>query len=78
MAKVTEKKNVRDVKIDRETCIGCGNCAATCGEVFALDKRGVSTVDREGVTAQNFEAITEAENNCPTGAIAVEYSPEEQ
>ncbi|MFA5926687.1 MAG: ferredoxin [Patescibacteria group bacterium] len=78
MAKATSKKVICNVKIDREVCIGCGNCAAICSEIFSLDKTGVSTVNLENITGEMSDSIIEVESNCPTGAISIEYASAEQ
>ena len=59
------------VKVDEETCIGCGVCSETCPEVFELNddkarvKVGEVPKDAEG-TCQ------EAADNCPVEAIQIE------
>lgn len=58
--------------VDRETCIGCGNCEAVCPGVFKLHDDGKSTVIVE-VVPQEFEACAkEAAEQCPVNAITIE------
>lgn len=56
------------VDIDREGCIGCGLCAATCSEVFRLADDGFAEVYNEP-TEDNFELVHEAAENCPVQVI---------
>ena len=37
------------VKVNRDSCIGCGACAAICDEVFEIDDEGLSTLKVEEV-----------------------------
>lgn len=54
-------------RIDRELCIGCGDCEATAPKVFKLDDESIATViDPQGDTE---ELIREAAENCPVDAI---------
>ncbi len=57
--------------VDRETCIGCGMCAGSMPEVFAMDGDNIAVVlARPG--AGDEEKAREAAENCPVGAIAIE------
>lgn len=58
----------KKVRIDRDTCIGCGLCVSVMPEVFEFDDEGkahVHTQPAEGVSV-------DVANDCPTGAIIVE------
>jgi ferredoxin len=59
------------VRVDEETCIGCGLCADTCPEVFEMndDKLRVK-VDK--VPEDVAETCREAAENCPVEAIQIE------
>lgn len=59
------------VKVDEETCIGCGLCAEDCPDVFEMnDDKARVKVDEvpEGIA----EACREAAENCPVEAIEIE------
>lgn len=56
------------VKVNKETCIGCGACAATCPEVFEMGDDGKSHV-KKGAKG-NEKGIQEAIENCPVDAIS--------
>jgi len=56
------------VKVDEETCIGCGVCVDTCPEVFELaDDKAIAKVNE--VPKDLFESCKEAADNCPVEAI---------
>jgi ferredoxin len=56
--------------IDREACMGSGNCMHWAPGVFDLDDDGVAIVS--GDLLGNEENVRLAAKNCPTGAIRVE------
>lgn len=58
------------VKVDRETCIGCGVCVSLCPTVFALDEEGKSKVIKQPEEGECD--IDAAASSCPVGAITVE------
>jgi len=55
------------VSVDRNKCIGCGACAATCGSVFEM-KEGKSSI-KKGQEKSKLPCVKEAEEGCPVGAI---------
>ncbi len=59
------------VKIDKETCIGCGYCASVCSEMFKVgeDEKAAVLCD---VTENNKNAAEDAMSGCPVGAISEE------
>ena len=52
-----------------DNCVGCGACAATYPETFAIDDEGRSTVINSEV--ENEEELNEMASICPFGAIEV-------
>ncbi|MEM0480944.1 MAG: ferredoxin [Candidatus Aenigmatarchaeota archaeon] len=60
------------VRVNREKCIGCGACVSLVPEVFefveGLAKEKVSEINDEKLK----QAVKEAAEICPTGAIEVE------
>ena len=60
-------------KVDQDTCIGCGTCAALCPEVFRLTEDGKSEVHTP-VAPATAECARDAYDSCPVGAISLDES----
>ena len=58
-----------DIRIDREMCMGSGNCQFWAPGVFDLDEDGVAII--VDINAQTDDKIVLAAQGCPTQAIAV-------
>ncbi len=58
------------VKVDKNTCIGCGACTATCPEVFEMTDDGFAEVKKDADTKKNAKCVKEAIENCPVNAIS--------
>ncbi len=56
--------------IDREACMGSGNCLHWAPGIFDLDDDGVAIVS--GDLGGNEENVRLAAKNCPTRAIRIE------
>lgn len=52
--------------VDSEACIGCGLCAGTHPDIFAINDEGKAEVIGEGEDADVEDAIA----SCPVGAIS--------
>lgn len=59
------------VSIERNDCIGCGLCEATCPEVFRIADDGRSEAYQQPSPDQEAAAKTAAES-CPVSVIYVE------
>jgi len=59
------------VKVDEETCIGCGLCADTCPEVCEMND-DTARVKVDEVPEDVAETCREAAENCPVEAIQIE------
>jgi ferredoxin len=58
------------VWIDRDLCIGSGNCVRLSHGAFALDDDGVAEIcDR---TKASEEQLRLAQRSCPTAAISID------
>jgi ferredoxin len=60
---------VIEITIDREACMGSGNCAFWAPGVFDLDDEGIAIVTDPNGAEQ--EKIVLAAQGCPTQAISV-------
>ncbi|WP_349729935.1 ferredoxin [Peribacillus frigoritolerans] len=69
------------VKVDRDTCIGCGECGAVAPDIFDYDERGISfsLLDfNEGTMPVSEDLVDDLEDacdSCPTNSIKVEEEP---
>lgn len=59
------------VSVDKEKCIGCGSCAAVCGDVFEMvdSDDGAKARVRSGADTSK-ECVKEAMESCPVDAIS--------
>lgn len=58
------------VRVDRNTCVGVGNCVAIAPSVFKLDNENKAVVlDPESVTE---DILLSAAESCPVKAIVLE------
>jgi len=55
------------IKVNKDTCIGCGACIAICESVFEM-KDGKSIV-KKGQEKSKMPCIKEAIDSCPVNAI---------
>lgn len=60
------------IKVDENTCIGCGACVAIAGENFDFNEAGLSEVTSQEITDSAREAV----GACPVGAITIEAAQE--
>lgn len=58
-----------EVEIDRDLCMGSGNCVYEAPGVFDLDDDSVSVVVDPAASPE--EQVVAAARKCPTGAITV-------
>ena len=59
------------VRVDPDLCTGCGPCQEICPEVFEI-RDDVSAVLVKEVPPELADAVREAADSCPPGAIIVE------
>lgn len=68
MAELSQENRI-SVQVDRDLCIGSGDCVASEPDVFQLDDEGKAVVlDPD---AAPTDRIVEAAQNCPVTAIFV-------
>ena len=58
--------------VERDSCIGCGNCELVCSDVFALDDEIESTAIFKLIPKEFETYAKEAEEQCPVSAINIE------
>jgi ferredoxin len=62
------------ITADTDRCIGAGQCVLAAGEVFDQDDDGIVTVLTPEPDASTVDAVRQAVQICPSGAIALEES----
>ena len=55
-----------------ENCIGCGQCAGICPDVFSMTADGYARASSEDVQGETDEEAKRAADNCPVSAIESE------
>lgn len=71
------------IRVDKESCIGCGVCVSVCDAVFELGDDGKSKLVAEyvekdddtesvGTVPDDIECVKDAVEQCPTGSITTE------
>jgi ferredoxin len=58
------------VEIDRDGCIGNGNCESVCSEVFRVES-GKATVIAKEVGQDRLDEVVHAATDCPVQVITV-------
>lgn len=58
---------MKKIKINKETCIGCGTCVAIAPKTFKLGKDGKASVITP--LGDDEATIKQAIDSCPVGAI---------
>lgn len=72
------------VKVDKETCIGCGSCGEIAPDIFDYDEEGISfslldmNVGRVEVPDDLVDDLEDAVDGCPTDSIQVAEVPFEE
>ena len=59
-------------KVDKDICIGCGLCAATCPEVFSLEDDGLAVAIEDNMPEDVADEAEAARDGCPVSAIDIE------
>jgi ferredoxin len=60
-----------NVKVDKETCIGCELCPSICPDVFQMGEDGLAFALFKSVPDDFRECVREAAESCPVNAIRV-------
>ena len=59
------------ILVDRDLCVGAGQCVIRAADVFEHDHDGNVQVHHEHVTPQVWEDVVDAVANCPVQAISL-------
>lgn len=61
---------MNQMKVNAESCIGCGACASICPNVFEIDdEHGYAHVVVDQIADDDKESAIDAMEGCPTNAI---------
>lgn len=60
------------VIVDKELCIGAGQCVVTAPDVFDQDDDGIVDLLTDSPPEGDRDAVKEAEHVCPARVISVE------
>jgi len=60
------------LKVNKEKCIGCGQCVSICDKVFDFDDDNLAKTVMETIPEDLEEDANVAKESCPTGAIEEE------
>ena len=60
------------LKVNKDKCIGCGQCVSICDEVFDFDDDNLAKVITDTIQEDTEEDANVAKDSCPTGAIEEE------
>ena len=61
-----------NLKVNKEKCIGCGQCVSICDEVFEFDDDNLAKVNTDTIPEDKEDDAKTALESCPTGAIEEE------
>lgn len=57
--------------VDRDLCIGCGNCEDICPEIFRISDDGLAYVIAEEPGEELYGCARDAADSCPVDAISI-------
>ena len=56
------------IKVNKDTCIGCGSCVAVCPSHFEMNAEGKA----EAISQEKASCVKDAADTCPVQAISIE------
>ena len=59
-------------RVIEDKCIGCGQCAYTCDEVFQITDEGFAIAITDEINNELIDDVKMAASGCPTDAIEIE------
>lgn len=60
------------LRVNKDKCIGCGQCVSLCEEVFDFDDDNLAVVKASPVPEDKETEASTAKEACPTSAIEEE------
>ena len=57
------------IKVNKDSCIGCGACVAIAEGIFEIGDDGLSKAKVAVIPDDKKEVVVEAMESCPTAAI---------
>ena len=61
---------MKQIKVDKDKCIGCGSCELNCPDVFEINiSSGKAEVKNNADLDKNQECVQQSIKECPTEAI---------
>lgn len=57
------------LKVNKDKCIGCGQCVSICDEVFDFDDDNLAKVIVDSISEDTEDEANAAKESCPTSAI---------
>lgn len=60
---------MKKVIVNKNECVGCGNCCRIAEDVFKFDDEGLAKVVVESIPDNLTSLVIEAIEECPTNAI---------
>ena len=57
------------LEVNKDLCIGCGACQATCPEVFEIEDDGLAHAKVDVIPNEAEDDAIDAKEGCPTSAI---------
>ena len=57
------------LRVNQDTCIGCGACQAVCPEAFEINDEGLATTIVDEIYDNIKDDALDAKEGCPVGAI---------
>jgi ferredoxin len=58
------------IEVDRDICVGAGNCVLTAPDLFDQDEDGIVVLLSPEPTAEQEKAVEVAVTRCPSGALS--------
>jgi ferredoxin len=67
----SRKETAMNVRIDKDSCVGCGNCVEICPEIFEMD--GDLALAKINSVPEDLQgACRDAAESCPVEAVIIE------